>query len=142
MIYRDNKGEWHCDYTQNQYGETYDWVEDAKGQDPLAIIYKGKDFSNGSLPMVYDTVLHDRLREEYFLAQESGADTDNMNALTYFFRDNVGSLSSDVTDYLTTLERCETSLPPNPVGLLNCFAMYLFRFIFQTPLLFVMLLCP
>ena len=57
MIYRDNNGGWHCDYTQNQHGETFDWVMDARTQDPLALTFCGKDFASGSFPYVYDVVL-------------------------------------------------------------------------------------
>jgi len=32
IIYRDKDGGWHCDYTQNQYGKTFDWVEDDKAE--------------------------------------------------------------------------------------------------------------
>ena len=28
MIFRDEKGGWHGEYIQNQYGDTYDWVSD------------------------------------------------------------------------------------------------------------------
>ena len=105
IIYRDNGGEWHCDYTQNQYGDEYDWVEDVTAQDPFAIVYTGKDFSKGSFPTVYDTVLYDRIRSEYYVERSSGRDTDNLNALTCFFYDKVSKFSSGVTDYLTTLER-------------------------------------
>ena len=108
IVYRDNNGGWHCDHTQNQYGEKYDWVDDI--QDPFAVIYTGKDFSNASFPSVYDTVLYDRIRSEYYYVRESGVDTDNLNALTSFFYDNVSSLSYEVTDYLTTLERPLTAL--------------------------------
>ena len=35
MIYRDIHGSWHGDFMQNQYGDTFDWVEDI--QDPFAL---------------------------------------------------------------------------------------------------------
>ena len=105
ILYRDNKGDWHCDYTQNQYGETFDWVEDAKEQDPLAIIYTGKDLSSGSFASVYDTMLYDRIKAEYYIARSSGRDSDEIHAMTCFFQDNVGEFSHKFTDYLTTLER-------------------------------------
>ena len=104
IIYRDKDG-WHCDYTQNQYGEKFDWVEDVTAQDPLAVIYTGKDFSKASFPTVYDMVLYDRVRSEYYLARSSGRDSDELAALTSFFQDNIGSFESKVTDYLTTLDR-------------------------------------
>ena len=30
VIYRDAIGDWHRNFTQNQYGEPFDWVEDIK----------------------------------------------------------------------------------------------------------------
>jgi hypothetical protein len=105
LLYRDTNGGWHCDYTQNQYGDTYDWVEDTKAQDPLAIFYRGKDFSVASFPVVYDTMLYDRIKAEYYIARSSGRDSDEIHAMTCFFQDNVGAFSHKFTDYLTTLER-------------------------------------
>ena len=110
VIYRDTYGEWHCDFTQNQYGEVYDWVEAVKEQDPLALTYKGADFSKGSFPFVYDSVLCDRIRAEYDIARSSGKDDDKLHALVCFFNDNISELSFEVTDYLTTLERPLTAL--------------------------------
>ena len=105
ILYRDNDGGWHCDYTKNQYGETFSWVEDAKAQDPLAIIYTGKDFSKASVSTVYDTMLYDRMRAEYYLDRNSGRDSDRLDALACFIQENIGELSQKVTEYLTTLER-------------------------------------
>jgi len=105
IIYRDQSSGWHCDYTQNQYGERFDWVEVVKGQDYLALEHKGADFSKGSFPFVYDAVLCDRIRAEYQLARSSGKDSDEIFELACFFNDNVGEFSHDVTDYLTTLDR-------------------------------------
>ena len=105
IIYRDSKGSWHGDHTQTQYDEEYDWVEDVKYSDPLAVVYTGKDFARGSFSHVYDTVLYDRIRSEYFIDNSSGKDSDNLNALTCFFYENVSEFSHEVTDYLTTLER-------------------------------------
>ena len=105
IIYRDNDGGWHCDHTQNQYGEKFDWVEEVKAQDPLALFYTGADFSKASFPSVYDTILCDRIRAEYYIARSSGKDDDNLHALVCYFNDNVSSFSHETTDYLTTLER-------------------------------------
>jgi len=105
LLYRDSSGDWHCDYTQNQFGETFDWVEDAKAQDPLAMFYTGKDLSNGSFPSVYDSMLYDRIKAEYYIARSSGRDSDEIHAMTCFFQDNVGEFSHNFTDYLTTLEK-------------------------------------
>ena len=105
IIYRDGHGGWHGDHTQNQYGEQYDWVNGAKEQDPFAVEFKGEDFANGSFPYVYDTVLCNRLRVEYFAAKFSDEDDVRLPAFLSFFAENAGSFSHTVTDYLTTLER-------------------------------------
>ena len=109
IIYRDSGGDWHSDFINNQYGEVFDWVEDAKAKDPLAVIMTGKDFAKGSYPYVYDAVLVARLRAEYAYAAQSGAVTGanykELYALVNFFDDNVGEFSHKLTDYLGTLER-------------------------------------
>ena len=110
IIYRDKQGSWHCDYTQNQNGEIFDWVEDVKELDYLALEYKGSDFSKGSYPFVYDAVLCGRMCAEYYLLRSSGKDTDNIHALLCFFNDNVGEFAHEVTDYLATCNRPLTTL--------------------------------
>jgi hypothetical protein len=110
IVYRDKDGGWHCDHTQNQYGETFDWVDDVSEKDPLSLIYTGKDFSMASFPSVCDKILYDRLRSEYYIERSSGRDTDNLNAITCFIQDNISALSNDVTSYLTTLEHPLDSL--------------------------------
>ena len=105
IIFRDKYGGWQCDFTQNQYGEKFDWVDDLKEQDLLALEFTGKDFSNGSFANVYDSVLSARLRAEYCHLEKLGADTNNLKALINFFEDNVSAFSDNVTDYLTTIER-------------------------------------
>lgn len=105
IIYHDKDGNWHGDFTQNQYGESFDWVEGAKEQDPLALIHKGTDFAKGSFPNVYDTILTERIRQEYYIARSSGKDDDKLHALTCFFQDNVGEFSHEVTDYLVQFDR-------------------------------------
>ena len=105
ILYRDKDGGWHCDHCQNQYGQNFNWVEYIKEIDPLATIYTGKDFSNASFPSVYDMVLYDRIRSEYYIERSSGRDNDSLNALACFFQDNVSAFTHEVTDYLTTLER-------------------------------------
>ena len=100
VIYRDGSGDWHCDFTQNQYGEPYDWVEDIKKIDPLAVTFKCSDFANGSQPYVYDKALAARFRAEYentFI----NADMGELRALVNFLEDNLGELSSEATDYIT-----------------------------------------
>jgi hypothetical protein len=107
IIYRDTDG-YHADFTQNQYGETSEWVADAMEKDPLALIYSGKDFSQGSAAFVYDTVLAARVRAEFTIEAEAGVEDDDikeLRALVNFFEDNVGSLSSETTDYLAALDK-------------------------------------
>jgi hypothetical protein len=105
IIYRDKNGGWHRYYTQNQHGETSHWVEYVKENDYLALDYKGIDFSRSSFSLVYDKVLCDRICAEYYLLRSSGKDSNNIHALVCFFNDNVGGLSNEVTEYLTTLDR-------------------------------------
>ena len=105
IIYRDSHGGWHGDHTQNQYGEQFDWVEDVPTQDPLALVFSGKDFAGGSYPSVYDKVLSIRVYLESVIDIFSDRDTSRINALANFFKDNVGAFSHEATDYLTTLER-------------------------------------
>jgi len=104
IVYRDKKG-WHCDHTQNQYGERFDWVEGIKEQDCLALEYKGSDFNKSSYQSVYESVLSDRVRSEYQIVSAYGKYSDNAYALAFFFGNIVGDLPDVVTDYLTTLER-------------------------------------
>ena len=103
IVYRDKNG-WHCDFTQNQFGESLDWVNDVRESDPLSLIYTSKDFANGSFPYVYDAVLCNRIRGEYNIEKSSGKDTDDIHALTNFIEDNIGEFSHETTDYLTTLD--------------------------------------
>ena len=105
MVYKNKDGEWEFAHTRNQYGETFEWVEDVKEHDHYALTYTGKDFSRGSLPFVYDTVLADRIRAEYYVARSSGLDTDSIHAMTCFFVDNVAAFSPSATDYLTTIDK-------------------------------------
>jgi hypothetical protein len=105
IIYRDGNRNWHSDHTRNQYGDTFEWVEDVDDIDPLALEFTGLDFANGSYSYVYDTVLCNRLSSEYFYDSKPGMNANRLFALVNFFHDNIGSLSHKVTDYLTTLER-------------------------------------
>jgi len=105
IIYRDTSGSWHCDYTQNQYGEVYDWVEDIKAQDPRALVFSGKDFAGGSYPYVHDKVLSARLNAEYRVILSASCNADELLAFTDFLDSHIGGLSQKAVDYLTTLER-------------------------------------
>jgi len=105
IIYRDSRGNWETSYTQNQYGVVYDWVEDVKEHDHYALVYAGKDFARGSMPSVYDAVLADRIRAEYYVERSSGRDSDSIHAMTCFITDNVAALSPVAADYLTTVDK-------------------------------------
>jgi hypothetical protein len=88
--------------------------------DPYAVIYTGKDFAQGSCASICDTVICQRLRNEYYATRDaisrefddSPSGLRNKERLTKepaamisFFEDNIGSFSHKLTDYLTTLER-------------------------------------
>ena len=103
LIFRDEKGEWHSDFTQNQHGTTFDWVKDIK--DPFAVTITSYDIAGESYPYVYDRILNERLRAEYESASFHGADLTELKALMYLLEENVGKLSSEVTDYLTLHDR-------------------------------------
>jgi hypothetical protein len=105
IIFRDKDGGWHSDHTQNQFGETFEWVNDVMEQDTLSSMYRGADFSKASFPSVYDTVLRDRISGEYAHERISFNDNEQTRALTNFFEENVSAFTHEVTDYLTTLER-------------------------------------
>ena len=105
IVYRDNVGEWHCDYTRNQDGEPFDWIEDIREQDLLSLRLTGNDFPDKSFQGVYDNVLRCRVSEEYYVDRSSGRDSDKLAALTSFFTDSIGAFSRTTTDYLATLER-------------------------------------
>jgi hypothetical protein len=105
IIYRDSHGSWHSDHTQNQYGEIFDWVEDVKVQDPLAVICTGKEFAKASFPVVHDSILYDRIENEYYIARSSGRDSDRLHSITCFLDEALYAMPHEITDYLTTLER-------------------------------------
>ena len=105
IIYRDSHGNWQSDYTKNALGITFDWVDNVKKQDPLALEYTGKNFSNGSYATVYDDVVCHRLREEYDLARRYGEEAGNYRAITSFFEDHASSFSQGVMTYLTSIDR-------------------------------------
>lgn len=105
VIYRDCYGGWHSEYTQNQYGETFEWAEDIKEKDPFARIYKGSDFSKRTFSFVYDNVLIDRLRSELKIAFVSDENLKQLRAITNFFEDNASAFSSDTTNYLMEFDR-------------------------------------
>ena len=109
IIYRDKNGDWHGDYTLNQYGEEFDWVDDIRENEPFAIIVNGADFAKGSYPYVYDKIILERFEMEYHHHFDDGTKGENYY-LSSFMDDNIGELSHDVTDYLMEQERPLTAI--------------------------------
>jgi len=105
IFYRDTGGDWHCDHTQNQFGEVFEWVEGAKAQDPLALELTGKEFSKAGFPDTYGYVLSKRVNKEYRLAKDTGKGSDNIYALAKFFENHASSFSDRVTEYLADIGR-------------------------------------
>ena len=110
IIYRDGSGDWHGDSTQNQYGETFEWVEDVKQNDMFALTFKGSDFADGSFPYVCDKVFIARLRAEYDTSFSGITSDAERIALINFLEDNVGEFSPDVIEYLTTCDKPFTTI--------------------------------
>ena len=105
IIYRDNGGGWHCDYTNNQDGEPFDWVDSAKMQDPLATEFTAKSFKKDGFTDIYDAVLINRVNAEYGITRKTGRDNDDMKALVKFFKDNARAFSPRTLEYLAEIER-------------------------------------
>ena len=104
IVFCDKNGSWQFAYTKNQFGENFDWMEGIKNQDPFAVTLTGADLSGGSFPYVYDRVLNERLRAEYEAIGVTDK-YDEFHALINMVEENIGELSSEVTDYLTTLDK-------------------------------------
>jgi hypothetical protein len=68
IITRDSGGEWSADYVRSNL---LDQMEDARQGNNLSIKAMGLDFSNGSVPFVYDSVLILRFQAEYNQAKQS-----------------------------------------------------------------------
>ena len=92
---------WQCDYTQNQYGEIFEFVEDVLQQDPFAVQFTGSDMARGSFPYVCDKLLSLRLNNEYNSMYATSADKEMLATLVHFFEENAGALTQDATDYLS-----------------------------------------
>jgi hypothetical protein len=107
LIYRDTDGGWHCDFTQNQYGETFDWVEDAMNSDKAAVLVRGQDFKNSDKCEISNEILCLRLRNEYHMitVYDANAEHKKIYALLNFFEDNVAEFSPETLDYLTEVDR-------------------------------------
>ena len=107
IIYRDADADWHCDFTKNQYGEPFPWIADVMEQDKAAFVTQGKDFAGGSMPYVYDTVLSQRLRNEYYnvWGYDQSAEHKKVYALLNFFEENISAFSHATLAYLTEYDR-------------------------------------
>ena len=105
MIYRDNNGEWQVEYPAAANGETADWVAGAKEQDPFAAELSAGDFISSDYSDVYDTVLLNRLRAEFYAERASGGDWEHLSAFVNFMEDNVDEFSRKTKDYLITLDK-------------------------------------
>jgi hypothetical protein len=78
-----------------------DALKQYRENDPCAVMFTGADFSDGSFPYVFDKVLLSRLYAENI----SFAITNN--DIPEFFdelEDNIGELSTEAAEYLTTLD--------------------------------------
>jgi hypothetical protein len=104
IVYRDKDGEWHGDFTQNQYGETFGWVESANEQDPFAVTFKASEYTGGSYPFVYDKILAARLFAEYHTLEPGAGNLDELRALADFLEKNIGELSSEATEYIAQFD--------------------------------------
>ncbi|GHV47670.1 hypothetical protein FACS189499_05580 [Clostridia bacterium] len=107
IIYRDAGGNWHGDFTQNQYGETYEWVEDVMNSDKAAFIMRGRDFPNGEKQALCNDILCQRLRGEYYnlTCYDTAADHDKIYALLNFFEDKVNLFSPETLSCFTEFDR-------------------------------------
>jgi hypothetical protein len=111
IIYRDRDIGWNVAQTQGENDEKTFW--EIEVHDPLSKKYTGKDFSNASYPIVYDTILADRVREEWDSGMYSGLLKSNRNqvkAIVDFFEDYVSAFSQNVMDYLAKQEKPLTAL--------------------------------
>ena len=107
IITRDSAyGDWEVCYPAPDKADSF--TVSQREHDPYTSKYFGADFDRGSMPYVYDKVLCDRLRMEFYeRGDEVVSDTDKrkLHALINFFEDNIYSFSHKVTDYLAELEQ-------------------------------------
>lgn len=107
MIYRDAAGGWHGDFAQNRYGETFYRAEDVINADKAAFLARGQDFGSARKQDLYNDVLCQRLRNEYYNVSSYDMDAEHKKiyALLNFFEDNVINFSPKTLEYLTELAR-------------------------------------
>jgi hypothetical protein len=113
IITRDSAyGDWEVCYPAPDKADSFTISQ--RENDPYTSKYYGADFDRGSMPYVYNKVLCDRLRSEYFEYsledRHSDADKSKLRALINFFEDNINSFTHTVTDYLAELEQPFRSL--------------------------------
>lgn len=100
-------GDWQVFYPTPDKADSFTLSQ--REHDPYAAKYYGEDFGGGSMPNVYDKVLCDRLRLEYYEFsggdRNTDADKKRLSALINFFEDNIGAFSQTVTDYLTQFDK-------------------------------------
>ena len=106
IIYCGRNGGWECSYSQNQYSETYDWVEDVYNSDPLARIFKGSEFSQHSFAYVCGKVLAGRMSDEHHDTRYPDETySKRACAILFCFEENISKFSPEVVEYLTTLDK-------------------------------------
>ena len=108
VITRDSVyGDWQVCYPAPDKADSF--TESQREHDPYTAKYIGADFDVGSMPYVYNKILRDRLRSEYYEHSSddwhSDADKARLRALINFFEDNVNSFSQMTTDYLASLDQ-------------------------------------
>jgi len=114
IFYRDAIGDWHINFVYEQLNDKDTLLKNIKRRfDPLALIYTGKDFSNGSYSYVFDTVICDRIRAEWDINKNGDYRTSyyislekrDTEALINLFEDNVSEFSNDVIEHLTSVRK-------------------------------------
>ena len=107
IITRDSAyGDWQVCYPDPDKADSFTISQ--REHDPYIAKYIGADFDAGSFPYVYDKVLCDRLRLEYYDHAANcftNSDKERLHALINFFEDNVSSFSGSVTDYLVGIDQ-------------------------------------
>ena len=104
IIFRDKNGKWQCDYTQNQYGDKFEWVDDVKENDPLAVELKGSDFDFGSHSYIFGKVFIERLRADYNADISFEGRTGELLALIKFLEDYQRELDKETAEYIMLFE--------------------------------------
>ncbi|GHV12271.1 hypothetical protein FACS1894219_04860 [Clostridia bacterium] len=107
IIYRDVDGGWHSDFTQNHYGEPYEWIESTMDSDKAAFVARGQDFKSAKTQELYNDVLCLRLRYEYYNVStyDMSAEHRKLYSLLNFFEDNVAKFSPGTLNYLIQFDR-------------------------------------